>query len=145
MTTKNPFPGMNPFFAQRWRDAHTMLIAYLRDALQKRLPADLVAGAEEEAVTIGAREPATAYRPDLQVREPWTLHEPAATEGAAQPPPTIATEPIRVFVDEETERWIEIRQATGRLMLNFRIELDPPISSEDAASVDAILRAQGLR
>ena len=45
MTTKNPFPGMNPFFEQRWQDAHTMLIAYMRDALQERLPGDLVAGA----------------------------------------------------------------------------------------------------
>lgn len=116
MTTKNPFPGMNPFFAQRWRDAHTMLIAYVRDALQERLPADLVAGAEEETVTIGAGESMTAYRPDLQVREPWLLKEPGATEVAAQPPPTIATKPIRVFVDEETERWIEIREATGRLI-----------------------------
>jgi hypothetical protein len=23
MTTKNPFPGMNPFFEQRWRDAYS--------------------------------------------------------------------------------------------------------------------------
>lgn len=116
MTTKNPFPGMNPFFEQRWRDAHTTLITYLRDALQEGLPADLVAGAEEEVVTIGAGESVTGYRPDLQVREPWLLKEPAATEVAAQPPPTIATKPIRVFVDEETERWIEIREATGRLI-----------------------------
>ncbi|MBI4664416.1 MAG: DUF4058 family protein [Verrucomicrobia bacterium] len=33
MTTRNPFPGMNPFFEQRWRDAHTRLITYLHDAL----------------------------------------------------------------------------------------------------------------
>ncbi|MBI4663645.1 MAG: DUF4058 family protein [Verrucomicrobia bacterium] len=48
MTTKNPFPGMNPFFGQRWRDAQTMLIACLRDAPQDRLPDDLVAGVEED-------------------------------------------------------------------------------------------------
>jgi hypothetical protein len=52
--TANPFPGMNPFFEQHWRDAHTMLIGCLHDALQERLPADLVARAEEEAVAIGA-------------------------------------------------------------------------------------------
>jgi len=116
MTTKNPFPGMNPFFEQRWRDAHTMLIAYLRDGLQERLPADLVAAAEEETVTIGIGESATTYRPDLQVRQPWMLKEPATTEVAAPPPSAIATEPIRVFADAETERWIEIREATGRLI-----------------------------
>ena len=36
MTTKNPFPGMNPFFEQRWRDARSSLITYLRDALQDK-------------------------------------------------------------------------------------------------------------
>jgi hypothetical protein len=50
MTTRNPFPGMNPFFEQRWRDAHTTLITYSRDALQEHLPPDLVAVTEEEVV-----------------------------------------------------------------------------------------------
>ena len=116
MTTKNPFPGMNPFFEQQWRDAHTMLIGYLRDALQERLPADLVARAEEEAVAIGAGQSATAYRPDVQVREPWALQEPGGTALAPPPPTTPATEPIHVFLDDETERWIEIHEATGRLI-----------------------------
>jgi hypothetical protein len=56
MTTKNLFPGMNPVFEQRWRDAHSSMITYLRDALQERLPPDLIVGAEEEVVTIGAGE-----------------------------------------------------------------------------------------
>jgi hypothetical protein len=116
MTTKNPFPGMNPFFEQRWRDAHTRLITYLHDALQERLPPDLIVGAEEEVVTLGVDERATTYRPDVQVREPWTLKEPAVAEVAAAPPPILATEPIRVFLDEETERWLEIRDTTGRLI-----------------------------
>ena len=68
MTTRNPFPGMNPFFEQRWRDAHTRLIAYLTDALQERLPADLEAAAEEEVVVIGTGELAPAFRPDVQGR-----------------------------------------------------------------------------
>ncbi|MBI2949376.1 MAG: DUF4058 family protein [Verrucomicrobia bacterium] len=118
MATKNPFPGMNPFFEQQWRDAHTVLVAYIRDALQERLPPDLVARAEEEeVVTLGRGQSPKTYRPDVQVREPWTLKEPAAAEVASEPlrtPP--ATEPIRVFLDEETERWLEIRDVTGRLI-----------------------------
>jgi hypothetical protein len=43
---------MNPFFEQQWRDAHLSLITYLRDALQARLPADLMARTEEEVVVI---------------------------------------------------------------------------------------------
>jgi len=117
MTTTNPFPGMNPFFEQQWQDAHTMLIAYLRDALQERLPADLTARAEEEAASIGAGERATTYRPDVQVREPWTLKEPAVAGVTPPLPAAPATEPIRVFLDDEAvERWLEIRDTTGRLI-----------------------------
>lgn len=117
MTTKNPFPGMNPFFEQQWRDAHTSLITYLRDALQARLPPDLTIRAEEEVVTIGSGKPGTTHRPDVQVREPWKLKEPAVAEVAPEPLPTpLATEPIRIFLDEVTERWLEIRDVTGRLI-----------------------------
>ena len=94
-----------------------MLIAYLRDALQERLPTDLVAGAEEEIVALGAGERASTYRPDVQVREPWTLKEPVAAAEAISAAPTVpATEPIRVFMETETERWLEIRDTTGRLI-----------------------------
>lgn len=117
MTTKNPFPGMNPFCELQWRDAHTSLVMYLRDALQERLPPDLVARAEEdERVTIGVGELRKTYRPDVQIREPWKLKEPSLTPVATSSAPPAATEPIRVFVDEETERWLEIRDASGRLI-----------------------------
>jgi hypothetical protein len=140
-STKNPFPGMNPFFEQRWRDAHTMLIGYFRDALQERLPEDLVAGAEEEAVTIGASQPPVTYRPDVQVREPWTLKEPSAAAVAPGAPPTLATEPIRVLVDEEIERWLEIREATGRLITV--LELLSPTNKLEAADRDRYWRKRG--
>jgi hypothetical protein len=116
MTAPNPFPGMNPFFEQQWRDAHTTLITYLRDALQERLPADLMARTEEEVVAVGVGQAARTYRPDAQVREPWTLKEPDATALTLSQPGTPATEPIRVLMDEETERWIEIQDQSGRLI-----------------------------
>src|SRR5207248_4065540 len=99
MTTRNPFPGMNPFFEQRWRGAHTALIMYLRDALQERLPPDLIAGPEEEASAIGVSGSAAIYRPDLQIRQPWTLQEPGVTELATKLPPPPASEQIRVRMD----------------------------------------------
>jgi hypothetical protein len=139
MTTRNPFPGMNPFFEQCWRDAHTRLITYLSDALQERLPADLRVAAEEEVVTIGASEPARAYRPDLQVREPWKLREPAGTVAAATgSPPPLPTEPIRVLVDDEIERWLEIRDATGRLVTV--IELLSPANKMETVERERYLR-----
>jgi hypothetical protein len=138
MTTKNPFPGMNPFFEPQWRDAHTRLLTYLHDALQENLPADLIARAEEEVVTIGAGESTNTYRPDVQVREPWTLKEPAVAEAATQPPPTPATEPIRVLVDEEIDRWLEIRDVTGRLITV--LELLSPSNKLESADRDRYLR-----
>ena len=129
---------MNPFFEQRWRDAHTMLIAYIRDALQERLPADLVAGAEEEAVTIAAGQTATTYRPDIQVREPWKLKEPAASAMAPHPSAMPATEPIRVLLEDEIERWLEIRDSTGRLITV--LELLSPTNKLEAAERDRYLR-----
>jgi hypothetical protein len=139
VTTKNPFPGMNPFFEQRWRDAHTRLIAYLSDALQERLPADLVAVAEEEAVTIAAGERAAIYRPDIQVREPWSLKEPvAAAPMGTSSPATPFTEPVRVLLDEEVERWIEIRDNTGRLITV--LELLSPTNKLETAERDRYLR-----
>jgi hypothetical protein len=131
MTTVNPFPGMNPYFEQEWRDAHTMLISYLRDALQERLPADLVARAEKEAVSLRGGQGTINYRPDVQVREPWTLKEPAAAAVAAPPPSATATDPIRVFLEEEVERWLEIRDTGGRLITVLEV-LSPSNKLESA-------------
>ena len=116
MTTKNPFPGMNPFFEQRWQDAHTMLIAYMRDALQERLPGDLVAGAEEELVAIGADADAAKFRPDVSVKKPWEETGAGGVAVAAPVRSPAATLPTRFFVDDEVERWIEIHDETGQLV-----------------------------
>jgi hypothetical protein len=134
MTTKNPFPGMNPFFEQRWQDAHTMLIAYIRDALQPRLPEDLVAGAEEQLVTIGAEDQPNPIRSDVSVKEPWNS---GGQGGVAVAPPErvrapSATQPTRVFIEDEVERWVEIHDPGGRLVTV--IELVSPANKTEAAA-----------
>ncbi len=136
VTTKNPFPGMNPFFERQWRDAHTMLIAYLRDALQQRLPAELVARAEEDSLTVGLGGTKATYRPDVRILEPWSLKDP---EGVVAAPPALAsaTEPVRVFVEEETERWIEIRDSSGRLITV--IEVLSPSNKRESSDRDRYL------
>lgn len=40
ISTKNPFPGMNPFLELRWPDVHLALIGYIRDALGAELSQD---------------------------------------------------------------------------------------------------------
>ncbi len=43
----SPFPGMDPYLEARWSDVHVRMIAYIGEALQPRLPADLRARSEE--------------------------------------------------------------------------------------------------
>jgi hypothetical protein len=113
MTTRNPFPGMNPFFELRWRDAHTSLITYLRDALQERLPLDLVAVTEADVVAIGGGESTRTFRPDVQVRDPWPGSSPDDWRLAEE---ATAPAPIHVFMDDEVERRVEIRDDVGHLI-----------------------------
>lgn len=44
---KSPFPGMDPYLEQFWRDVHHGLITYARDQLQPNLPESLRARMEE--------------------------------------------------------------------------------------------------
>src|SRR5688572_23704073 len=132
MTTKNPFPGMNPFFEQRWQDAHTMLIAYIRDSLQEQLPADLVAGAEERLVTVGASEKPGTLRPDVRITQPWELKDEATMTTPQRVRAATATMPTFVLMDEPIERWVEIRDADGRLI--SVIELLSPSNKIDASA-----------
>ena len=133
MTTRNPFSGMNPFFEQTWRDAHLQLISYIRDDLQPHLPPDLVARTEEGVVA--ASERPHNYYPDIKATESWKFKEGGAA--VAPEPPVIADDPIRVLREEETERWIEIRDATGRLVT--AIELLSP-SNKTGGGFDDYLR-----
>lgn len=128
MTAKNPFPGMNPFFELRWRDAHTMLIAYIRDALHEHLPEDLLAAVEEETIAIRDDHTVKRLRPDVQVREPWSA---AGSGGTAVAGGAVtADEPIIVLTDDEVERWIEIHDSSGRLIT--AIELLSPTNKCEA-------------
>jgi Protein of unknown function (DUF4058) len=44
---KSPFPGMDPYLQQHWRDVHTRLTIYACDQMQAGLPSGLVARVEE--------------------------------------------------------------------------------------------------
>ena len=137
MMPKNPFPGMNPFFERVWHDAHHTLLTYMSDALLERLPADLVVRAEQGASTIIGERKGSLYRPDISVSEPFTLKEGAATAVAPAPvtdPSFPITEPIRILIEEETERWLEIREASGRLIT--AIELLSPSNKRDLGRED---------
>ncbi len=117
----NPFPGMNPYLEEHWRDVHTSLVTYTRDQLQRKLPPGLVARAEEGVSVDDTGEPLT-YWPDVQVKELGrksadALHEPAVPWNGE----TEVMEPVLIVSEPETERWVEIRDASGRLVTALEV------------------------
>ena len=65
----SPFPGMDPYLEQFWRDVHASLVIYARDALQGRLPGDLRARVEERVVVEPFEGQDRDVYPDVRVVE----------------------------------------------------------------------------
>lgn len=114
---------MNPWLEEHWPGVHSLLISCLAMQLATKLPADLAAR-PEEGVSIsaaGCDEPHT-FRADVAVKQSWQDGVPpswspdddAELEARAAIPTIVQTAPM-------TERWIEIREATGRLITVIEI------------------------
>ncbi len=105
---KSPFPGMDPYLEQHWRDVHHALITYARDQLRPTLPRDLRPRIKERVfVESDEGEPHEIY-PDVHVVE-----YPKKEAGEGQPAESAAVavaEPILVHVDREpsSQGYIEI-------------------------------------
>src|SRR3989442_989322 len=109
LAMKSPFPGMDPYLQQHWRDVHTSLVTYARDQLQGGLPADLVARVEERVYLEREGETDRSFYPDVHVVE---RPQRDGAVIAAQADVELAEPVIVRFRDEPvTERFIEIRDA----------------------------------
>ena len=117
MTKDNPFPGMNPFLEGHWADVHSKLITYIADAIAEQLPPDLSARGEERVTLLDPRGEPQNLRADVAVVESWKQGIPPQwqPDGSAHGGVAI-TEPQFVFIEEETERWIEITDKDRRLI-----------------------------
>jgi hypothetical protein len=80
---KSPFPGMDPYLEQHWRDVHSSLVIYARDALQQLLPAGLVARVEERVFLEPEEGAARGMYPDVRVVEQSPASSAAEAEGGA--------------------------------------------------------------
>ncbi len=116
----NPFPGMNPWLEEHWPGVHSRLIAYLADSIAAKLPDDLQSR-PEEGVSISADGSEQNFRADVTVKQPWQEGQPPSwtptddeLEARAAIPTIVQTAPM-------TERWIEIREANGRLITVIEI------------------------
>ena len=102
----SPFPGMDPYLEQFWRDIHARCIIYAADQLQARLPADLRARVEERVFVEPVFGAARSVYPDIRVVE---RGRGAGAAAAGEPGPTVV-EPLVIFLPDEpvTERSIAI-------------------------------------
>ncbi len=119
---KSPFPGMDPYLEQHWRDVHQSLVTYLRDALQPCLPSDLIVRAEER-VYVSSEMAARGYReiyPDVRIVETEPL--------PLQPEPVAAAvavaEPVVIELDAEpmTEGYLQVLEVgTDRVVTTIEV------------------------
>jgi hypothetical protein len=102
----SPFPGMDPYLEQFWRDIHARCIIYAADQLQAHLPADLRARVEERVVVEPALGTARSVYPDIRVVERGRGQAPTHV---VEPAPALA-EPLIIYASDEpiTESFIEI-------------------------------------
>ena len=112
--TDNPFPGMNPYLEQRCGDVHAALVAYARDMIQEKLPADLRAQMQERVFVESEGIPLRAISPDVHVyggRRPPVGSEEAAGGVAVATEPV--AEPIMIYLPpiEIRETFLEIIDA----------------------------------
>jgi uncharacterized protein DUF4058 len=63
---------MDPYLESHWLDVHTSLVSTARDSLNRTLPNDLAASAEERVAIESDDTGVNAYLPDLRIVEPAT-------------------------------------------------------------------------
>ncbi len=133
---KNPLPGMNPYLEESWDDVHTRLIGYIADAISGQLPLDLNARAEEREVFLEGGEQ-IRYVADVAVTEredSWRSGATSSWQPGDEAASTQAVaEPVIIYSEPETERWLEIREASGKLITVIEV-LSPSNKQQHAAS-----------
>ena len=102
----SPFPGMDPYLEEFWRDVHARLIIYAADQLQGRLPDDLRARVEERVVVEPAEGDERSVYPDIRVVERGYGPALAVATGTS----VAVAEPMVLHLEDEsmTETYIEI-------------------------------------
>jgi hypothetical protein len=128
---KNPFPGMNPWMEEYWRDVHASLLVYARDQLNSELPPGLQARVDERLAVDAAEEKPRTYLPDVSISEPWD--RPAGPVLGQGGQAVAAAEPTVVDFGQEVLRHLEI--VDSRTHVITAIELLSPSNKADAEAV----------
>lgn len=142
VAVKGPFPGMDPYLEQHWRDVHSRLVIYACDAMQAHLPAELFARVEERVYVESPANERSIY-PDVRVVE----HRPGATQSGtavaiADDVEAAESWVIKAFHEEASETFIEIREAGSANRLITVIEFLSPANKLKGEGQDQYLQKQ---
>jgi hypothetical protein len=130
----SPFPGMDPYLEDHWRDVHTRLIIYICDALQDVVPSALRARVEERVVLETPEGVAEDERyPDVRVVE-----RPRQASGTA------VAEPIVLAAETEplNEPYIEIVDVSSGNKVVTLLEVVSTTNKTPGAGMAAYRRKQ---
>lgn len=137
----SPFPGMDPYLEQHWRDVHHALVTYARDSLQSRLPDRLRARMEERVFVESENSPWRVVYPDVRIIErpgpEWKTGEGAG--GIAVAEPVI----VDLEVEPMAEGYIEIIDAGSGNRVVTVIEFLSPSNKIPGQGQDLYLQKQG--
>jgi hypothetical protein len=131
---------MDPYLEAHWRDVHSSLVIYIRDALNDHLPLELRARVEERVVLERPEGIGNGLFPDVRVieRGPPREHAPPASAAVATVEPLIVpaqSEPI-------TEGFIEIIDASSGNMVITVIEVLSLTNKLPGEGLDSYRRKQ---
>lgn len=101
----SPFPGMDPYLEQFWRDVHARLVLYTADQLQSRLPGSLRARVEERVVVERGDDESRPVYPDVRVVQRGRGASAAVAGGGVAVADPIV---IRLPPEPMTETFLEI-------------------------------------
>ena len=121
--SRSPFPGTDPYLEAHWLDVHTKLVAYSADALNARLPDDLIARTKERVAIESDDQPPRHVSPDVRVLEAVGAGGVAESGNAAGS--ALAPYRLVALVEPITERFIEIIDMTGERLITV-IEFASP-------------------
>ena len=139
----SPFPGMDPYLEQTWRDFHTRLLTHISEALNPALPPDLSARIESRVYVESSARPGREFDPDLHV-----YRTPPAPGGTAVAEPrsggiALAVRPALAYrLQPVTDRFINIydRRSDGRVVTT--LEILSPTNKRRGDGRDLYLRKQ---
>jgi hypothetical protein len=143
MEIRSPFPGMDPWLEKHWRDIHTAMITYARDALNPQLPGGLRARMEERVFVESPLQAQGEVYPDVRVveyRRPEWLAGAAGSAGGG----AVGTEPIVIELpaEEISEPYIQIVDTESGNKVITTIEFLSPSNKRKGPGQEQYLEKQ---